>query len=198
MTRSATRSVRGRPSPLKGWVGTHKVTAALVSVLVVAAVAVGIFLAVGGSGGTPATTTASTSHRAGPTFILPETAAATKGAKWITGPAGKLLTAVNADIGKLSTAERAGKPSAAKIAGTQLATDAKAALNGPMPPVDAGVYQSALEALVRAGTFAASGDLSKVTHPLDVGLTGITEVTAVANRPPAHGAPVSANEGSSK
>jgi hypothetical protein len=196
MTRSAAGSVHGRPSPLKGWVGAHKVTAALLSVLVVAALAIGIFLAVGGSGGTPATTTASTSHRAGPTFILPETAAATKGAKWLTGPAGKLLTAVNADIGKLSTAERAGKQDAAKIAGTQLATDAKAALNGPMPPVDAKVYQSALEALVRAGTSAANGNLSKVAHPLNVGLTGITEVTATANRPPAHGAPTSANEGS--
>jgi hypothetical protein len=195
MTRSATGSVHGRPSPLKGWVGAHKVTAALLSVLVVA-LAIGIFLAVGSSGGTPATTTASTSHRAGPTFILPETAAATKGAKWLTGPAGKLLTAVNADIGKLSTAEKAGKQGAAKIAGTQLATDAKAALNGPMPPADAKVYRSALEALVRAGTSAANGNLSKVTHPLTVGLTGITEVTATANRPPAHGAPVSANEGS--
>jgi hypothetical protein len=196
MTGSATGPVHGRLSPLKGWVGTHKVSAALLSALVLAS-AIGIILGVSSSGGgTTATTAASTSHRAGPTFVLPETAAVTKGAKWLTGPAGKLLTAVNGDIGRLSTAERAGKQGAAKIAGTQLATDAKAALDGPMPPADAKVYRSALEDLVRAGTSAATGDFSKVAHPLNAGLAGITEVTATANRPPAHGAPTSANEGS--
>jgi hypothetical protein len=195
VTRSATGPVHNRLSPLKGWVGTHKVSAALLSALVLA-LAIGIILGVSSSGGTTATTAASTSHRAGPTFILPETAAVTRGAKWLTGPAGKLLTAVNADIGKLGTAERAGQQGAAKIAGTQLATDAKAALDGPMPPADAKVYRSALEDLVRAGTSAARGNLSKVTHSLTAGLTGITEVTATANRPPAHGAPTSANEGS--
>jgi hypothetical protein len=192
MTRSATGSVHRRPSPLKGWVGTHKVPVALLSALVLA-LAIGISLAVSSGGGTAAS---ATTHRAGPTFILPETAAVTKGAKWLTGPSGKLLVAVDADIGRLSTAERAGKHGTAKIVGTQLATDARAALDGPMPPVDAKVYQSALEDFVRAGTFAADGNFSKVAHPLNVGLIGITEVTAAADKPPAQKGRTAANEGS--
>jgi hypothetical protein len=193
MTRSATGHAHRRPSPRKGWVRTHKVPAALLSALVLG-LAVGIILAVSSRSGT--TTTSATSHRAGPTFILPETTAVTKGGKWLTGSSGKLLVAVNADIGKLSTAERAGNQGTAKIVGAQLVTDARAALDGPLPPVDAKVYRSALDDLVRAGTFAADGDLSKVAHPLNVGLIGLAEVTAAADQPPAHNSRTSANEGS--
>ncbi len=190
MTRSATGPVHGRPSPLKAWVRTHRVPAALLSALVLAP-AMGIILAGCSSGGT----TTLASHRAGPPFILPETAAVTKGAKWLTGPPGKLLAAVNADIGRLSTAERAGKQGAAKIVGTQLAADAKAALDGPMPPVDATVYRSALKDFVSAGTSAADGDFSKATRLSNVGIIGITEVTAAANRPPTKKIGTAVNEG---
>ena len=192
MTRSATGPVYGGPSPLKAWVRTHRVPAALLSALVLA-LAIGTVLVASSSGGTSTTTSAS--HRAGPPFILPETAAVTKGAKWLTGPAGKLLVAVNADIGRLSTAERAGKQGAAKIVGTQLAADAKAALDGPMPPVDARVYQSALKDFVSAGTSAAGGDFSKATRLSNVGIIGITEVTAAVNRPPAKKIGTAVNEG---
>ena len=190
MTRSATGPVHGRPSPPKAWVRRHKVPAALISVLVLA-LAMGIILAGCGSGGAAT----SASHRAGPPFILPETAAVTKGAKWLTGPPGKLLAAVNADVGRLSAAERAGHLGAAKIAGTQLAANAKAALDGPMPPVDATVYRSALKDFVTAGTSAADGDFSKATRLSNVGITGITEVTAAANRPPVKKVATAANEG---
>lgn len=199
MTRSRTRPVHGRPSPLKAWVRTHKIPAALISALVlVLAIGIGVAVSMSSGGRTTATTSASVApprHRAGPVFILPETAPLTKGAKWLTGPAGKLLTAVNADIGRLSIAERAGKQGAAKIAGTQLATDAEAALDGPMPPVDAKVYQSALEDFVRAGTSTASGDFSQATPLLNVGNLGITEVTSAVIRPAAQNGPTAANEG---
>jgi hypothetical protein len=195
MTRSRTGAVHGRPSPLKAAVRTHKVPAALLSALVLA-VTIGIILAVSGWGRTTTATatTTTTSHRAGPTFILPETTAVTKGAKWLTGPAGKLLADVNADIGRLS-AETAAKQGAAKIAGTQLAGDAKAALDGPMPPVDATVYQSALNDFVTAGTSAASGDLSKAKRLSQVGMIRITEVTAAADRPPKKHIGTAVNEG---
>ncbi len=190
MTRSGTGPVYGRPSPLKAWAWTHRVPVALLSALVLA-LAIGTVLAASSSGGT----TTSASHRAGPTFILPETAAVTKGAKWLTGPGGKLLAAVNSDIGRLRTAERARKQGAAKIVGTQLAADAKAALDGPTPPVDAAVYQSALKDFVAAGTSAAGGDFSKATRLSNVGIVGITEVTAAANRPPAKKVGTAVNEG---
>jgi hypothetical protein len=193
MTRSGSGSVHRRPSPLKAAVRTHKLPAALLSALVLA-LTIGIILTVSGWGGTTTTTTRA-SHRAGPTFILPETTAVTKGAKWLTGPAGKLLAAVNADIGRLSTAETAAKQGAAKIAGTQLAGDAKAALDGPMPPADAKVYRSALKDFVTAGTSAASGDFNKAKRLSQVGMIGITEVTAAADRPPKKQVGTAANEG---
>jgi len=192
MTRSGAGSVHGRPSPLEAAVRTQKVRAVLLSALVLV-LTIGIILAVSGRGGT--TTTTSASHRAGPTFILPQTTVVPKGAKWLTGPAGKLLSAVNADIGRLSTAETAGKQGAAKIAGTQLAGDAKAALDGPMPPAAATVYQSALKDFVTAGTSAANGDFSKAKRLSQVGMIGITEVTAAADRPPKKQVGTAVNEG---
>ena len=107
--------------------------------------------------------------------------AATKGAKWITGPAGKLLTAVNIDLGKLSAAQRAGQPGAVKSAGAQLAADAKAALSGPMPPADATAYRAGLNDIGKAGTQISSGNSGRAGALLAAGNGDITTVTAAAN-----------------
>ena len=123
-------------------------------------------------------------RRRGKTASRPSAAAlpaATKGAKWITGPAGKLLTAVNIDLGKLSAAQRAGQPGAVKSAGAQLAADVKAALAGPMPPADATAYRAGLNDIGKAGTQISSGNSSRAGALLAAGNGDITTVTAAAN-----------------
>jgi hypothetical protein len=105
----------------------------------------------------------------------------TAGAKWLGGSAGKLLSAVIADQARLSTAVTAGKHGAAKSAGMRLATDAKTALGGPLPPAARKYYRSALKHFERAGADAASGDFRKVSRLLVVGQADITKVTAAAN-----------------
>ncbi len=173
-------SPRSPRSPRRSWGRRHKFLTALLSALVVVLAVVITVTVSSGGGSTSASPVGSRAASAA------EAAAVTKGAKWLTGPAGKvLLKAVLADLGRLSTAERAGRQGAAKIAGTQLATDAKAALNGPMPPEDAKVYQSALKDFETAGTYAASGDFSKAAPFLNAGEGDITKVTAAVNRPAA-------------
>ena len=110
-------------------------------------------------------------------------AAVTKGQKWVAGRASKLLAAVNADLSKLSAAERAGSASSTRSVGARLAADAKAALAGPMPPVQAKAYRSALKDLKKAGTDIAHGDFGKARRLVATGTTIITEVTAAVNRP---------------
>ena len=153
--------------PGGSWVRRNKVLAMLIPVLLAAAVA-GI---VAGAGG-------------GKTASRPSAAAlpaATKGAKWITGPAGKLLTAVNIDLGKLSAAQRAGQPGAVKSAGAQLAADVRAALAGPMPPADATAYRAGLNDIGKAGTQISSGNSGRAGALLAAGNGDITTVTAAAN-----------------
>ena len=96
-------------------------------------------------------------------------------------PAGKLLTAVNIDLGKLSAAQRAGQPGAVKSAGAQLAADVKAALAGPMPPADATAYRAGLNDIGKAGTQISSGNSSRAGALLAAGNGDITTVTAAAN-----------------
>ena len=96
---------------------------------------------------------------------------------------GQLLAAVTNDIGKVSAAERAGKQSTARAAGTRLAADAKAALQGPMPAA-AKAYRSALNDLERAGTAVTAGNFSQAGPLLNAGTVKITKVTAAVNRPP--------------
>jgi hypothetical protein len=129
----------------------------------------------------------------GPTTAA-DAAVVTKGSKWITGPGGKLLDVVNADVGRVSAAGRAGDRAAARAAGGQLAADARAALAGPVPPVDAAAYRSALHDLVTAGSYTASGNFRKASPLLAAGESGITKVTAAADLPdPAH-APAAVTE----
>ena len=106
----------------------------------------------------------------------------------------KTLKTVNADLVRLSTAERAGKRDAAKIAGTQLATDAKAALSGPMPPAESKVYRSALKDFERAGTYTARRDSGKAAPLLYAGYAEMTKVTAAENPPATVNGPAPVNE----
>jgi hypothetical protein len=149
-------------------------------------VLVGVVLA-GTSGGKTASRPA-----AGAASAVPREAAVTKGAKWIAGSSGQLLAVVNADLGRLSSAVRAGRRSAARAAGTQLDSDARAALSAPMPPVEATVYRSALKDFERAGAYTASGEFSQATPLLNAGGIGIAKVTDEVNvaapvNPPAPG-----------
>ena len=107
----------------------------------------------------------------------------TRGAKWVTGRGGKLLDAVTADMGKVSGDERTGKKSAAKSAGAKLAAAAGAALNGPMPPVDARIYRSALKDFEQIGTDAARGKFRAASSLLAPASLGIVQVTAAVNQP---------------
>ena len=162
-----------RPRPGGSWVRRNKVLATLLAVLLAVLVAGVLAGVVAGAGG-------------GKTASRPSAAAlpaGTKGARWMTGPAGKLLAAVNIDLGKLSAAQRAGQQDAAKSAGTQLAADAQTALGGPMPPADATIYRAGLNDLGKAGTQISSGNSSRAGALLAAGNGNITKVTAAANPP---------------
>jgi len=107
--------------------------------------------------------------------------AATSGARWLTGPAGQLLTALNTDIGRLTAAQRAGDHRAAASAAARLAVAARAALNGPPPPAEARVYRSALTDFEQAGTDIVSRKYSQASRLIAVGNVGIMKVTSEAN-----------------
>jgi hypothetical protein len=113
----------------------------------------------------------------------------TRAARWLAGPAGKLLSAVSADLGRLTAAERAADPRSARPAGLRLAADARAALLGPPPPLAVRLYRSALTELDRAGRSAAAGRMRAAEASLRAGESTITKVTALANAPAGTGAP---------
>jgi hypothetical protein len=136
----------------------------------------------------------SASPPAGGTAAAPREAAITRGARWLTGPAGQLLEAVNADVGRIRASQRAGRRDVTTMTGAHLATDAKAALSGPMPPADAKIYRSALEDFERAGTSAASGRFGNANNLLNAGDSDITKVTAAVNPPAAVNFPAAVNE----
>jgi len=150
----------------------NKVLATLIAVLVAGVLAGVLAGVVAGGGGKTASRPSAAALPAG-----------TKGARWMTGPAGKLLAAVNIDLGKLSAAQRAGQHGVTKSAGTQLAADAQTALGGPMPPADAAIYRAGLNDLGKAGTQISSGNSSRAGALLAAGNGDITKVTAAANPP---------------
>ena len=117
----------------------------------------------------------------------PVEAAVTGGAKWLVGPAGELLAAVNADVRQAQPSRAGGQAQRSPERWRALATDAKAALAGPMPPTRARIFRSALRDLARAGTQAARGDFTPVGRLLSTGITSISKVTAAADAPaPTH------------
>lgn len=159
-----------RQRPGGSWVRRNKVLVTLIPVLLTVLVA-GVVAGVSGGGKTASRPSA------------PALPAVTKGAKWMTGSAGRHLAAVNVDLGKLSAAQRAGQRDAAKSAGAQLAADVKIALGGPMPPVDTTIYRASLNDLGKAGTQISSGNSSRAGALLAAGNADITKVTAAANPP---------------
>ncbi len=141
------------------------------------ALAIGILSCAGGAG-----------HPAGPAIQAGPAIPAgpgTRGGNWLAGPAGHLLSAVNADLGRLSAAERASKPGLARIAGRRLSADAEAALLSPPPPVAARIYRSALKELETAGRLAASGKFRAAAASLRAGEVDLTKATAMADSPAA-------------
>ena len=155
--------------------GVRWLPVALVSVLVVGlAVVTAVVLSGSKTSNSPVGTTAARAQAA---------STVTKGSKWLDGSGTRLLTAVNADLGKVSAAEHAGSYAAARAAGAQLAADATVALRGPMPPVDAKVYRSALKDLKAAGSYEAGGDFRKAARLLAAGQAGLMKVTAAADLP---------------
>jgi hypothetical protein len=158
------------PPARTGRPGRHTVLTALLSGLALI-VAIGII----------ASTTGHAGRQAGGTTSAPGIAAASRGASWLSGPAGKLLRTVTADVGRLAVAERAARRRAAENAGRQLAADAKAALTGHMPPVGGKVYRTALLGLERAGTHASRGEFRRANFLVNAGDSDITKATATMN-----------------
>jgi hypothetical protein len=177
-------ATRPLPPPHTSWVRRHLrltgLLAGLIAIAAIGTIAATVIVSSGGGGG---------ARRPAPgqpypsTAPAPQTVTVTDGAKWLSGRAGKLLAAVNSDLGTLSSAERAGHHGAAQVAGRRLAADAQAAARGPMPPVAARAYRYALAELQRAGAYAASGNASKVTQLLEVGGLHIAKVAAAVDAP---------------
>jgi hypothetical protein len=185
--RPATRAVGGVSGMTSGlassvisWVRGHLVPVALMSVLAVGLVA-GIVVFVGGS-----ESASSSSHVVGSKAAGAQAATTvTRGSGWLASSGAKQLSVVNADVARLMAAERAAhRSAAAKAAGARLAAEARAALGGPKPPVEAAVYRSALQRLEAAGSAAAAGQLSpKASRLLQEGEAGLMKVAAAADAP---------------
>jgi hypothetical protein len=158
------------------WARKHKVLAALLPGL-------GLILAIGITVSTIGAARPAGAGRPGGLASAPEAAPATRGARWLAGPAGRLLEAVIADAGRLSAGERAGERGRARIAGPRLAAAARAALSGPMPPADAKIYRSALREFEIAGIYLGRGEFSKADTLLNAGDNDITKVTSAVNNP---------------
>lgn len=170
------------------WAAKHKMLAALASALVIAAIAIVAVMVSGGS-------RANVPHSPGGAHSAPPAGPVsysnTKGSKWLSGASAKLLDNVNADLSKITIDEQAGRHGAAEAAAARLVKAAGAALSGPMPPVDANVYQAALNDLKTGGADVASGNFSTATRLLNAGEIGITKVTSAADLPvPVKTAPV--------
>lgn len=174
----AGRMPRGRALvtvPLRRPRGPRALAALLAGFAV--AVVIAITVGIGGSG-----------HPARPAAgaaVLPGTQ--TRAARWLAGPAGRMLGVVSADLGRLTVAELSGKPGRARLAGQRLSRDARTALLGPPPPRAARLYRAALTDLERAGRSAATGRFRAAAASLRAGESTITRVTAIANAPAAAG-----------
>ena len=151
--------------------GRAAVLAALAAAVLLAGVA---GLGAAGGFGRPARTAT-----APPSALVP--GSGTRAARWLAGSAGKLLSAVSADLGRLAVAERSRKPGPARLAGLRLTADARAALLGPAPPRGGRLYRVALADLEQAGRSAATGRLRAAEASLRAGESTITKATAMAD-----------------
>jgi hypothetical protein len=141
--------------------------------------AVGIAMGFGGTGH---------SARTAP-GAAPVPGSGTRAARWLSGPARRLLSSVSADHGRLTVAERAANRGTVRLAGLRLSADAKAALLGPAPPRAVRLYRFALTELEQAGRSAAGGRLRAAAASLRAGESTFTKVTAMANSTAGAGGP---------
>jgi hypothetical protein len=176
------------------WLGSHRLVGAIAAVVVVGCVVAAVLFAGGGSGSSSARQAAlKAESRLNATRLagkLPPTgpsagelAASTKGSGWFAGSGGKRLDAVNADVGTLNKAAAAGNHAAVRTAGAELAHAARAALNGKMPPVDAGTYAAALDGFERAGNDAVLGAVAAALSAENVSELYIAKVTSALDEP---------------
>jgi hypothetical protein len=214
-------TAQGARTSCEAWARTHKLLAALIPVLVIV-LAVGPAVASSGGGtagstaagagggpdrvaaGTGAAGTAAKgsggAHQGGKSagvgkqLHVPAQPAVTAGERWLTGPAGHLLGTVNVEVGEISADQRAGNGSAAKSRGASLTADARAALDGPMPPVRASVYRVALQDLEQIGQETVSGNFSKTTSLLTTANLDIMSVTTGANTAAPVNSPAQVND----
>jgi hypothetical protein len=175
------------------WLSDHRLAGSIAAV-VVGCVVAAILIAGGGGGSSGARQAAlKAESRLNATRLagkLPPTgpsagelAATTKGSGWFAGSGGKRLDAVNADVGTLNKAAAAGNHAAVRTAGAELAHAARAALNGKMPPVDAGTYAAALDGFERAGNDAVLGAVAAALSAENVSELYIAKVTSALDEP---------------
>jgi hypothetical protein len=176
------------------WLGSHRLAGVIAVVAVVGGVVAAVLIAGGGSGSSVARQAAlKAESRLNATRLagkLPPTgpsagelAARTKGSGWFAGSGSRRMDAVNADVGALNKAAAAGNQAAVRTAGAELAQAARAALNGTMPPVDAGTYVTALDGFERAGNDAARGALAAAESAENVSELYIAKVTSALDEP---------------
>jgi hypothetical protein len=192
--RQQTGAASRRPAAAAGaWLGSHRLVVTIAAV-VVGCVVAAVLIAGGGSGSSRARQAALRAEsRLNATRLagkLPpagppagELAATTKGSGWYAGSGSKRLDAVNADVGTLNKAVAAGNQAAARTAGAALAQAARAALNGKMPPVDAGTYVAALDGFEQAGNDAGRGALAAALSAENVSELFIAKVTSALDEP---------------
>lgn len=154
-----------------------------------AGLVIGLIVTISGGGGE-----VTTASKSAATPSPPEQPARTEGARWLAGPAGRLLRAVDADLGRLSAARRGrDRLAASKNAAKRLVIAASAALDGPMPPSGARLYITALEDFERACRYIEMGDFGAASRLLAAGNTAVMKVTAAADRPPTGHPPAAVN-----
>lgn len=162
--------------PGMDWIRRNKLTAGLIggaiALIVIALIVIALIVIAASSG-------SSVAHP----VKAPATAPAASGTTWVDGAANTNLNAVNAGVIALTNATTKRDLAAVTTAGTRLAHAATVALDGAMPPVDAGVYRTALGALIRAGHDAAAGKLAASAPLVNDGIAGLIKVTAAANAP---------------
>ncbi len=175
MTTHRPRAPRSALDEVPGvdWIRRNRLTAGIIAGALAAILVAVIVITAGSGSGAPA------SH---PAKLTPK-APATAGSRWVDGTANTNLNAVNAALIALTNARTKGNAHAAAVAGMRLVDASTTALRGPMPPVDAGVYRTALGSLIRAGHDAATGKLAAAAPLINDGIVGLTAVTASANAP---------------
>ena len=169
------------PASWVAWARAHKPVTGVLTILVLAVAAGAATAAIGAGGGD--TAAGRTPAAAGTARAGTPRPAVTGGTTWLTGPAGRLLDTVTADVGRINVDQRAGNSGAAHRDGTRLAADAATALRGSMPPVDASRYRAALREFEQAGVDTAAGKFSAASALLVPANLGIVTVTAAVNPP---------------